>query len=142
MKPGVEYLTVARVKELREQLLPLFSESCDGNEVTRDDLDPEYILQQAIDGLAVVFAGYEDGELTSVLVLQFCLEAGKKGATVLALAGRGLLTFKRFYWKAVLDWLKLNHVKVLEACVAQEHVPVYKRKYGFDRAAGLVRMRL
>lgn len=140
--PSIEFLVPARVEALREVLIPLFAESCDGNEISRDNLTPEQILDDAVAGRAVVFLGFENNIPTCVLAIQFYMEAGKKGADILALAGRGLITFKRYYWKPIIEWLKANRVQYLDAYVDQKHTRVYQQRYGFDKSCAFMRMKL
>lgn len=140
--PSIEYLTPERVEELRDVLVPLFQESCDGNEISKDNLTPEQILDFATVGYAVVFLGSEDGVPTCVLAIQFFTEGVRKGADVLALAGRGLLTFKHYYWQAILDWLRANQVKYLDAYVDQRRAKMYQSRFGFNKSCALVRMNL
>jgi hypothetical protein len=140
--PSIEYLTPERIVELREVLIPLFQESCDGNEISKDNLTPEDVLALALVGEAVVFLGCEDGEPTCVLAIQFFKEGVRKGADVLALAGRGLTTFKRHYWQVILDWLRENQVKYLDAYVDERRAKMYQSRFGFGKSCALVRMDL
>ncbi len=139
---NIEFLTVPRIIELKDKLVPLFQMSCDGNEISKDDTTPDEILALALTEQAVVFAGYEDEELDCVLAIQFYVEGGKKGADVIALAGRGLVKFKKHYWHVIIAWLRANGVKYLDAYVDQKHTKMYQNRYGFDKACGLVRMKL
>lgn len=140
--PSIEFLTFERLVELRGVLLPLFQESCDGNEISADSLTPEDILAFALVGEAVIFLGCEDGTPTCVLVIQFFVEGAHKGANILALAGRGLITFKRYYWQVILDWLRANQIKYLDACVDKHRAKVYQTKFGFGKSCMLLRMNL
>lgn len=140
--PSIEYLTPARVLELREQLVPLFQQSCDGNEISKDNLTPDDILALALVEEAVVFLGCEDNEPTCVLAIQFFTEGAKKGADVLALAGKGLTNFKRHYWQVILDWLRVNQVRFLDAYVDERRAKMYQSRFGFDKSCALVRMNL
>jgi hypothetical protein len=140
--PSIEYLTPERVVELREVLLPLFKQSCDGNEISKDTLTPEEVLALALTEEAVVFLGCEDNEPTCVLAIQFFTEGARKGADVLALAGKGLTTFKRHYWQVILDWLKANQVRYLDAYVDERRSKMYQSRFGFSKSCALVRMEL
>lgn len=140
--PSIEYLTPERVVELREVLLPLFQQSCEGNEISKDTLTPEDVLTLALTEEAVVFLGCEDNEPTCVLAIQFFTEGARKGADILALAGRGLTTFKRHYWQVILDWLKANQIRFLDAYVDERRAKMYQSRFGFDRSCALVRMNL
>jgi hypothetical protein len=140
--PSIEYLTPERVVELREVLLPLFQQSCEGNEISKDTLTPEDVLALAVTEEAVVFLGCEDNEPTCVLAIQFFTEGARKGADILALAGRGLTTFKRHYWQVILDWLKANQIRFLDAYVDERRAKMYQSRFGFDRSCALVRMNL
>jgi hypothetical protein len=140
--PSIEYLTPERVVELREVLLPLFQQSCDGNEISKENLTPEDILALAVTGEAVVFLGCEDDEPTCVLAIQFFIEGTRKGADVLALAGKGLVTFKQHYWQSILDWLKANQIKYLDAYVDGRRAKMYQSRFGFNKSCALVRMNL
>ena len=140
--PSIEFLTPERIVELRDVLVPLFQQSCDGNEISKDNLTPDDILAFALVGDAAVFLGCEDGEPTCVLAIQFFVEGAKKGADVLALAGRGLTTFKKHYWQVILDWLRANEVRYLDAYVDESRAKVYQSRFGFGKSCALVRMDL
>lgn len=142
MTPGIEYLTSERIIELRDELVPLFGQACEGHEIVQGNLTAEEVLATALAGYAVVFLGTEDGRPSCVLAIQFFQEGKVKGADVLAMAGSGLLRFKRHYWGVILDWLRANGVQCLDAYVDLDRVEVYKRKFGFTRACALVRMDL
>jgi hypothetical protein len=141
-EPSIEFLTPDRVMELREVLTPLFQQSCDGNEISKENMTPEDILNAALTDQAVIFLGCEDGEPTCVLAIQFFVEGLQKGADVLALAGKGLTTFKRYYWDAILEWLRLNGVQYLDAYVDERRAKMYQSRFGFNKSCALVRMNL
>lgn len=140
--PSIECLSLERVAELREVLLPLFERSCDGNEITRDNLTPEEVLDTVMDGDAVAFLYCEDGEPTLTLVFQFYEEGSQKCADILAMAGKNLSNFRRYYWQDILDWLRANQIKYLDAFVDGRRAKMYQSRFGFGMTCALVRMDL
>jgi hypothetical protein len=141
-KPAIEFLTPERAAELREELLTLLSAASNGHEIAMDSFTPELIVQQAVDGQAVIFLGFEDGEPTAVLAIQFFMDGARKGADIMAFAGQGMLSFKRYYWEAVINWLKANKVEYLDAYVDSRRVKVYEAKFGFKKSCALIRKTL
>lgn len=140
--PSIEMLSAERVTELWPELEPLLSKSIEGNEISKDNLDTQEIYDLATTGMCVLFVYFENNIPTCVLSIQFFMEGSKKGASILALGGKNLLSFKRFYWQSILDWLKANKVKYLDAYVASEYTKVYLKKFGFEKSCALVRMPL
>jgi hypothetical protein len=139
---AIEFLTPERVEELWVHLDPMLQKSCEGNEISKEDLTPKEIHDLATSGQCAMFVYFENAIPTCVLVVQFFVENKKKGASILAMGGKNLLTFKRLYWKSILDWLKVNKIHYLDACVATEYTKIYLKKFGFEKSCSLVRMNL
>lgn len=139
---GIEMLTPKRVEELWPQLEPYFAAACAGNEIAADEMDAKdiYVLTQT--DLAVVFAGFADSELACVMALQFNTTNGRRGADIIALAGRGLMKFKALYWTSILDWLRINGVKFVDAYAPARLAKLYINKFGFTKSCSYVRMSL
>jgi len=114
---------------------PLFKQACDSNELSRTDLSPEIIYDLAIDGTIVIFAFYEAGRVATVLAIQFTDTYGLRGADLIAMAGRNLMVFKKLFWEYILDWLRANNIKHVDA-------EIYKTKFGFEKSCQFVRMTL
>lgn len=138
----IEMLTPERVTELWPVLEPHFDAACQGNEIAKDELDAKDIYVLAITGMVAVFVGFEDGEPACVLGIQFNTTNGHKCADVMALAGRGLMRFKAAYWHIILEWLRANEVKFLDAYAPERLAKIYRNRFGFDKSCMYVRMAL
>jgi hypothetical protein len=139
---SIEMLTPERVTELWPALEPHFEAACKGNEIAKDELDAKDIYVLAVAGLVAIFVGFEDGEPTCVMGIQFNNTNGKKGADVMALAGRGLMRFKAAYWHIILEWLKANGVEFLDAYAPERLAKIYLNRFGFNKSCMYVRMAL
>ena len=135
-------LTPERVTELWPVLEPMFQSACEGNEIAKDEMDADDIRRIAEEGMCAIFVGFLNDEPSCVLALQFNITNDMKGADVLALAGRGLLQFKSAYWDIILNWLRLNEIEFLDAYIPESRVNMYKKKFGFNKSCGYVRMNL
>lgn len=139
---SIEMLTPERVTELWPVLEPYFDAACNGNEIAKDELDAQDIYVLAITGLVAVFVGFENGEPACVMGIQFNTTNGRKGADVMALAGRGLMRFKAAYWNIILEWLRANDVEFLDAYAPERLAKIYTSRFGFDKSCVYVRMSL
>jgi hypothetical protein len=138
----IEMLTPERVTELWPVLEPYFDDACKGNEIAKDELDAKDIYVLAVTGLVAVFVGFEDGEPACVMGIQFNTTNGRKGADVMALAGRGLMRFKAAYWHIIIEWLKANGVQFLDAYAPERLAKIYMNRFGFNKSCSYVRMAL
>ena len=136
----IEMLTPERVTELWPVLEPYFDDACKGNEIAKDELDAKDIYVLAVTGLVAVFVGFEDDEPACVMGIQFNTTNGKKGADVMALAGRGLMRFKAAYWHIIIEWLKANGVQFLDAYAPERLAKIYMNRFGFNKSCSYVRM--
>lgn len=139
---SIEMLTPERVMELWPVLEPHFDAACKGNEIAKDELDAKDIYVMAVTGLVAVFVGFEDGEPACVMGVQFNNTNGRKGADIMALAGRSLMRFKTLYWQTILDWLKTNGVEFLDAYAPERLAKIYLNRFGFTKSCMYVRMAL
>lgn len=141
---SIEMLTPNRVEELWPHLEPLFDAACKGNEIARDEMQAEDILDLGRTGMAAIFVCYYDGAPSCALAFQFYETNGHKGADLIALAGKGkkLVLFKNAYWRSIIEWLKVNGVEFLDAYTPQSKALVYQKKFGFDKSCAYVRMTL
>lgn len=141
-KMGIEMLTPERVDELWPQLEPHFAAACNGNEIAADEMDAKdiYVLTQT--DMAVVFVGFMDATPACVLAIQFNTTNGRKGADIIALAGKGLMKFKALYWDSILTWLRANGVKFVDAYAPDRLAKLYTNKFGFTKSCSYVRMPL
>lgn len=139
---SIEMLTPERVTELWPVLEPHFEAACNGNEIAKDEIDAKDIYVLAVTGLVAIFVGFEDGEPACVMGIQFNNTNGKKGADVMALAGRGLMRFKTAYWKIILEWLRANGVEFLDAYAPDRLAKIYMNRFGFNKSCAYVRMTL
>lgn len=142
MTMTIEMLTPERVAELWPVLEPHFEAACQGNEIAKDELDAKDIYVLAAVGMVAIFVGFEDGEPACVMGIQFNTTNGRKGADVMALAGRGLMRFKAAYWQSILDWLKANGVQFLDAYAPERLAKIYLSRFGFTKSCMYVRMAL
>ena len=122
-----------------DDLRPMLEASCTVNEVCETEIEVDDILVlMAIDQCTVV-AVIEDDRPVFVLTLQFMLNAGKRGANVLAMGGSRLLHMKSLYWDHFLAWLRANKVEFLDAYVPNERRQLYQRRLGFDKSCSFIR---
>lgn len=143
-KPNLflELLSPERVAELWPELEPLFSKAVVGNEIAKEELEPNDIFILSQTGMCAIFVGFESGTPACVLAIEFYMVGDKKGADIIALAGRNLLSFKAAYWESILKWLKANQIKFLDAYVTDRWAKIYREKFGFNRSCSYVRMTL
>ena len=142
MTMTIEMLTPERVAELWPVLEPHFEAACHGNEIAKDEMDAKDIYVLAAVGMVAIFVGFEDGEPACVMGIQFNTTNGRKGADIMALAGRGLMRFKAAYWQSILDWLKANGVQFLDAYAPERLAKIYLNRFGFTKSCMYVRMAL
>ncbi len=138
----IEMLVPARVAELWSYLEPLFEEAAVGNEIAKDEMDAAYVRRVAETGEAVIFCGMIDNKPVCTVGIQFHMANGHRGADLIALAGKHLITFKRRYWKSIIEWLKANEIEFLDAYVPAERAMLYTNKFGFDKSCAYMRMSL
>lgn len=139
---SIEMLTKERVAEMWPVLEPYFEAACNGNEIAKDEINAKDIFVLTQVDLAVVFVGFEDGQPACVMGIQFNNTNGKRGADVIALAGRGLMRFKAAYWHIILEWLRANGVEFLDAYAPDRLAKIYLNRFGFDKSCSYVRMTL
>lgn len=142
MNLSIELLTPPRALELWSKMEPLFKQACEANQAAGLTQTPENILHLTQTDQAVIFAGFDNGRVFTVLALQFVSTSGRKGAEIVAMAGRNLIQFKNAFWKPILDWLKANNVEFLDAYAPQELANIYLSRFGFDKSCTFVRMTL
>ena len=142
MSMSLEMLTTDRVAEMWPVLEPFFESACNANEIAKEEIDAKDIYVLAATGMVAVFVGYEDGEPACVMCIQFNNTNGRKGADVMALAGRGLMRFKAAYWSHILDWLRANGVQFLDAYATDRLARIYRNRFGFTKSCSYVRMTL
>jgi hypothetical protein len=123
-------------------LEPLVEAACEGNIIAKGEMDAGHVLLAAQLDQAVVFAGFLDDKVACILAVQFFETNGHKGADVMALAGRQLLSFKAAFWEPILTWLVANKVEFLDAYTPTERAAMYIKKFGFDESCAYVRMNL
>jgi len=139
---SIEMLSTGRVDELWPQLEPMLAKACKGNTIASAEMTPDDIRVALTVDRAAAFVGFVEDVLTTVMVIQLFETGGHKGADVMALAGRNLMTFKAAYWKPILDWLRANNIEFLDAYVPTERATMYAKKFGFTESCAYVRMSL
>jgi hypothetical protein len=138
----VELLSPERVTELWPELRPLLQAACDSNEIAKDEIEPGdiYILAQL--DMCAVFAMFDEDGLGFVLVIQFTEINGRRGADVIAMGGRSILKFKAAFWNSILNWLRANDIRFLDAYATERLGKLYMNKFGFTKSCSYVRMTL
>lgn len=139
---AIEMLSAERVTELWPELEPLFDRATKGNQISKEELEANDIFVLAQTGMCVVFVGFEDEVPACVLAIQFYMVGVKKGADVIALAGKNLLAFKAAYWESIINWLKANEIQFLDAYVTDRWAKIYRNKFGFNKSCSYVRMNI
>lgn len=139
---SIELLTQERAIELWPVIAPLVEKSAMGNTISASDMTAQYVFNAICADEAVIFAGFEDAKLTTVLGIQFSDANGTKCADIIVLAGRRLTAFKQLYWNPILDWLRANEVKYLDSYVPMDRAMLYINKFGFDKSCAHIRMSL
>lgn len=142
MSLTIEMLTPPRALALWPKMEPLFKQACEGNPIATSTQSPKNILHMTQTDKAVVFACFDNGRLFTVLAFQFITVGDRKGAEVIAMAGRNLMQFKNAFWKPILDWLRANGVEFLDAYAPPRLADLYLAKFGFDQSCTMVRMTL
>ena len=139
---SIEMLTPERVAELWPVLEPMYAEACQSHEIAKDELAPDDIRKLGETGMCAVFVGFVEAEPTCTIAIQFNMTNGRKGADLIAMAGKHLLKFKAAYWDIILDWLRANGVQFLDAYIPAERTAMYQKKFGFDKSCAYVRKTL
>lgn len=139
---GIELLTAERVHELWDHLEPMLQASCESNEIGSMDITATDIYLLAQTDMCVIFAGTEENIPKCVVAIQFHTVNGKKGADLIAMAGQRLMKFRDAYWQLIIDWLRANECKFLDAYATERLAKHYKTKFGFDKSCAYVRMTL
>lgn len=142
MTTTIELLTPARAAFLWVQMQPLLEQACRATEVGAVDITTGDIYRLLQTDQAVAFAGFTNRKVTTVLVIQFNVTNGNKGADVIAMAGKNLLKFKALFWQPILDWLRANGVRYVDAYTTPQLARIYQTRFGFDRSCVMVRMTL
>ena len=139
---AIELLTQERAIALWPKIAPLVEKSVRGNVMSSSDMDSQYVFNAICADEAVIFAGFEGGDLATILGIQFSDANGHKCADIIALAGRRLTKFKQQFWNPILDWLRANGVEFLDSYVPTERAMLYVNKFGFDKSCAHIRMTL
>lgn len=138
----IEMLSAEQVDDEWAALEPMLAASCKSNEVGILDITPDDIHMLAVTGMCVLFIGRENAIPKVVVAIQFNDTNGHKGADIIAMGGERLLKFKDAYWNLILDWLKANGCKFLDAYANERLAKIYMSKFGFNKSCSLVRMTL
>lgn len=139
---SIEMLSPERVEELEAYIEPMFDAACKGNEIAVTEMTGKDIIELGKEGMAAIFVCFYNSEPSCVFAIQFNLTNNRKGADLIAMAGKRLLRFKAAYWPAVLDWLRANNVEFLDAYTPNSRAELYIKKFGFDKSCAYVRMNL
>jgi hypothetical protein len=137
---SIEVLTIDRLNELWPKLRGMFAQSCDGNELSKDELTPEDILVLAAADRVLIVVGFDNGEPACTIAVQFSYMNEKKVADIMALAGKDLTLFKNQYWSSILEWFRGNQVDYVDAVAAPKLANILLKRYGFTKSAVQVRM--
>ena len=142
MDMSLEMLTPYQIANMAEPLEVLFDEAVKGNEMAQDEMTGKDVVELGLAGQAAIFAGVYKGKLSCVFAIQFHDTNGRRGADLIALAGKRLLRFKAAYWPAVIEWLRLNGVEFLDAYTPNSRAEMYIKKFGFNKSCAHLRMNL
>lgn len=142
MDMTLDMLTTYQIANMADMLEVLFDEAVEGNDMARDEMTGRDVVNLGLAGQAAIFAGTYKGKLSCVFAIQFHNTNGRRGADLIALAGKRLLRFKAAYWPAVLDWLRANGVEFLDAYTPNSRAEMYIKKFGFDKSCAHLRMNL
>lgn len=142
MGTRVELLTPERVTELWDDLAPLFTAAAQAHDMAASDLTATALYLQSQTDKCAIFVGYEDETVGIAIAIQFIDIGGRKGADVLAMAGKRLLRFKGDFWEPILAWLKANGVEFVDATASERMAKIYLAKFGFTKSCVTVRMEL
>lgn len=138
----LEMLSMEQLEQHADKLLSMFDAACDSHEIVREEMQGQDVLDAGRLGMAAIFGGFLDDELVCTIAIQFNYTNGRKGADLIAMAGKHLMQFKKSYWHIVLEWLKANDVQFLDAYTPTNKAKVYMKKFGFNKSCAYVRMEL
>lgn len=143
-KPDIalEMLSPEKAVEMWPQLGPLYDASCKSNEIAESEFSSADICVLAATGMCAVFVCYESDQPACTFAIQFNETNGKKCADIIGMAGRNLMQFKTVYWSLILDWLRANGIRYLDAYATERLARIYKAKFGFTKSCSYVRMDL
>lgn len=135
----IAVLSPEQVTAMWGQLEPLFAAACAGNPIAHGEMvaNDIYVMSQL--GQCVVFACYEYGALGLAFAIQFYMTGEHKSADIIAMGGRNFVKFSATYWPAILEWLKSNGVKFVDAYVDNSRAKVFMKRLGFDQSCTYVR---
>lgn len=142
MVKSLEFLMPDKALAMWPVLEPIFRSVEDSNEIAQDEFTTEELLEEIKSGQCGVFVYYEDSVPKLTFAVQFSVSGKQKHAAIVALAGEGLMRCKVAYWKYILDWLRANGVKRLDAYGSGRLANIYREKFGFDKSCEYVRMTL
>lgn len=143
MNTRIELLSIERVIELWPKIEPLLDKACKAHEIVIDELTTDDIYILTIEGEIIIFAGFENEELSCVLAIQFSTTNGHKSVDIIALAGRNCLTtFRKMYWQYILNWFKVNGVEFVNAYTYERLAKICTRWLGFNKSCIYTRLKL
>lgn len=126
-----------------EEIEPLLALACDGNGIARMELTPEEILRMTQEDECILFQCFGDsGETDLVFGVQFFMTGPHKSADIVAMGGRNLRKHVHHFWPSVVEWLRLNGVKYIDAYVDTPRAEVFKKLLGFDTSCAYIRRTL
>lgn len=135
-------LSVEDIVKHNDELIALFDAACDSHDIVREEMQGQDVVDYGKVGMAAIFGGFLDDKLTCTFAIQFNYTGGRKGADLIAMAGKHLMKFKKAYWHIVLEWLKANDVQFLDAYTPADKAELYLKKFGFNKSCAYVRMEL
>lgn len=138
----MDMLEADDVERQWSKLLPMLQASCNSNDVGVADITPKDIRDAVRNGTCALFVGFLDDKPGCIIALQFSVTNGNKGADIVAMAGKHLMKFKDAYWDIILEWLRGNGCKFVDAYANERLASIYQKKFGFDRSCTYVRKML
>lgn len=138
----IELLEPSRITALWPAIEPMVKTACAGHAIAQDELSSDDIYVMSQTDMCVMFGCFEDNELALIVVIQFYMTGEHKTADIVAMAGRKLMQFKSMFWPSILDWLRANGVKFVDAYAPDRLAKLYMAKFGFGKSCAYVRMSL
>jgi hypothetical protein len=142
MVKSLDFLMPDKALLMWPLLEPIFRQVEGSNEIARDEFTTAGLLEEIKAGECGVFVYYEDNVPKLAFAIQFSMNDRQKHAAIVALAGEGLMRCKTAYWDYILNWLRANGVKRLEAYGNGRIAKIYRERFGFNKSCEYVRMTL
>lgn len=135
----MEMLTPERVSELWTDMRPMLDAACKSNEISETTLTPEYLYVSLQAGDMLGFGFFQGATLKLVMVIEFSEDDGLC-ADIVAFGGSMMMPFLGRFWPGIVEWLRANRVKYIDASANPRLARIYQTRYGFQKSCISVRM--